>query len=215
MVQVVTEVSPEFLARRRAQGNDKFDEVWDGVLHLMPPPHMDHQRLQDGLAEFFRAHWERLGLGKTSPETGVRRAGAGRWSEAPDGEDVPDDYRVPDRVWVLPERYDRIRGGWIVGGPDVVLEVLSPGARALAKLPWYHAQGVREVLLIDRVTRAVRLLRRGPAAWEEVAPDPDGWLASEVLDTALRREDPAPGEEAPTLVLRRSGAPERTVRIGG
>jgi len=167
---------------------------------MVPPPHGDHQRLNDRLGLFFQVHWEFLGEGRTYPETGVKRPSSPPHPEL--GSDVPSDYRTPDRSFLLPERYERFQGGWIVGGPDVVLEVLSPGDESRAKLPFYFELGVREVLLIDRDTRAVQVFRRGPAAFELAPPDGEGWHTSEVLGTALRREE---GPAGPRLHLRRLG----------
>jgi hypothetical protein len=44
---------PEFealLERRRRLGQNRFDEVWDGVLHMIPAPSYEHQRLSQRLA---------------------------------------------------------------------------------------------------------------------------------------------------------------------
>jgi len=32
------EAPEELLAERRRKGHDRFDEVWEGVLHMLPPP---------------------------------------------------------------------------------------------------------------------------------------------------------------------------------
>ena len=201
MRAVMLQVPRHLLEERRRLGHDRRDEVWDGVLHMALPPHAARQRLNDKLGFFFQLHWQRLDEGRTFPATGVKRPGVPPHPEL--GPDVPSDYRTPDRSFLLPERYERVQGGWIVGGPDVVLEVLSPGDEARAKLPFYFELDVREVLLIDRDTRAVQVLRRGPAAFEVAPPDGEGWHTSEVLGTGLRREE---GPAGPRLHLRRLGA---------
>ncbi len=52
-------------------------------------------------------------------------------------------------------------------GAELVIEIRSPGDESMAKIPWYLAQGCREVLIIDRDTLAVELHtpagRRDPA----------------------------------------------------
>lgn len=200
----VHEVSQELLAERRRRGLDRRDEVWEGVLHIVPPPHSEHQELNDELGVFFRLHWQRLGLGRTLPATGVKRPNTPELPEL--GAGVPRDYRTPDRSFLLPESYDKLQGGWIVGAPDAVLEIRSPGDETLDKLPWYFALGVREVLLIDRDTRAVEALVRGAGGFEPVGADPEGWIASAVLGTELRRAEAA---GRAVLELRRSGEPTR------
>jgi hypothetical protein len=45
---VLEPVPAEFealLERRRRWGADHYDEVWEGVLHMSPAPHMRHARL--------------------------------------------------------------------------------------------------------------------------------------------------------------------------
>lgn len=209
MRAVMLEVPPALLAQRRRLGLDRRDEVWEGVLHMVPPPRCEHGRLNDQLGAFFLLHWEALGLGRSYPETGVKRPGAGFVPEL--GADVPEDYRTPDRSFLLPGRYDRVQGGWIVGGPDVVLEVVSPNDESREKLPFYRALGVTEVILIDRLTRAVEVLKAAARGFEAVAPDPDGWVRCETLRTELRTEpDPLAG---PALHVRRADEPGRELLI--
>ncbi len=208
MRAVMLEVSSELLARRRELGLDRRDEVWEEELHMVPPPAWGHQSLNQELAVFFGVHWEALGLGRTAAEVGVKRPGA---RPAPElGVDVPSDFRVPDRVFLLPERYDRIQGGWIVGGPDVVLEIVSPGDESRQKLGFYLSVGVREAIFVSRDTLEVEILSATAAGWAEVRPDAAGWARSAVLRTELRREVEARG---PVLHLRRSDEPARTTAI--
>lgn len=207
---LILDVSPDLLEQRRRNGLDRHDEVWEGVLHMVPPPHSDHQELNDELGLFFRLHWQACGLGRTLPETGVKRPGT---PDEPDlGPGVPRDYRTPDRSFLLPDGQAKLQGGWIVGPPDVVLEIRSPRDESLDKLPWYFELGVGEVILIDRDTRAVEVLTRGARGFEPVQPDAGGWLASALLRTELRAEA-AGGAQRPTLRLRRSDDPGRAHRI--
>ncbi len=126
---------------------------------------------------------------------------------------MPYDCRPPDRSFLLPARYELLQGGWIVGGPDVVLEVVSPRDTSRAKLPFYFDVGVTEVVLVDRETRAVEVLVRDAADFRPVAPDVDGWVRCATLDTELRSEpDPAGG--TPLLHVRRVADPARALRLG-
>ncbi len=38
MEAILPEVPPETLAWRKRTGNDRFDEMWEGVLHMTPAP---------------------------------------------------------------------------------------------------------------------------------------------------------------------------------
>lgn len=52
MKAVVLGISEQELARRRQLGLDRWDEMWEGVLHLVPSPSYEHQRILDELIEF-------------------------------------------------------------------------------------------------------------------------------------------------------------------
>lgn len=208
--------SPSDLARSRPRGLAPRDEVWEGELHMVPPPHGDHGRLNDHLALFFLPHWEQLGLGVTYSEAGVRRPGSGQIGVL--GESVPADYRTPDRSFLCSERQDRFQGGWIVGGPDVVLEIVSPGDETRARLPFYRDVGVREVILIDRDTRRVEVLRPSDGhpndgGWEPTPAAADRSLGSAVLGTRFRVEAPARPGRPPALRVWREDDPRRELLI--
>ena len=44
MAMVLADPDPEWLAERARLGIDRWDEVWDGVLHVPPTPATAHQR---------------------------------------------------------------------------------------------------------------------------------------------------------------------------
>ncbi len=48
------DVIVEWLDRRRALGQDGYDEMWDGVLHVAAPVHGRHGRMQHELAMVLR-----------------------------------------------------------------------------------------------------------------------------------------------------------------
>src|SRR5437016_3842709 len=108
MRAVMLEVSEELLVKRRALGHDRWDEIWQGELHMVPPPHGKHGRLEAKLFAFFDTHWESLGLGRVYLETGVKRPEAPLQEVA--GHPLPSDYRTPDLSFLLPERYGRFQG---------------------------------------------------------------------------------------------------------
>jgi Uma2 family endonuclease len=188
MRAVMLEVSEELLASRRERGHDRWDEMWEGELHMVPPPHQRHGRLEADLVVFFKLHWEALGLGRVYLETGVKRPGAPLQEVA--GQRISSDYRTPDLSFLLPDHYDRVQDGWIVGGPSAVLEVVSPGDESRDKLPFYLSVGVQEAIFVDRDTCAVEVQRAGSKGFEIVAPESSGWVGSAVLRTELR---PQPG----------------------
>jgi len=122
------------LERRRRLGQDLFDEVWEGVLHMNPAPHSQHGRLEWQLAAI---------LAPLAATAGLRALGQFNLGE--DG-----DYRVPDGALVRP-------------GPDavylptaaLVLEIVSSGDETWEKLAFYAGHGVEELLIVDPQERTV------------------------------------------------------------
>src|SRR5262249_2035830 len=109
-----------FLAERTARGEDRLDEIWNGVLHLSPPPHHDHGRRVARLALIFGLQAERHSLGDVIAQAGVREPGT-------PSEGDRANYRVPDLLLHSAESSAKAsRSGWIEDGASLVVEVRSP-----------------------------------------------------------------------------------------
>jgi Uma2 family endonuclease len=177
MRAVVVEVSEADLAFRRRTGLDRWDEVWDGVLHMAPAPTDEHQRIVDELIEFLRPL-----LRKSS--RGTLRSGINVFDEV----SPLQNYRIPDLTFVSAERTgimkaDGIRGG----GPDAVIEVRSPSDETYEKLPFFAKLAVREVIVIDRDTKAVEVFRLSGEAYNRTTAEGEGRLQSETLSVRFSR----------------------------
>ena len=159
---------PDFISeRRKTTGADRFDEMWDGVLHRGPTPSRTHQDLQWTLQTWLRQVWAPIHRGRVFHEINV--ASVGGW---------PHNYRVPDLVLLLPDRFAIDRNIYFEGGPSAVVEIRSPGDESLEKLPFYASNGVPEVWIIDRDTRQPELLALVGESYQLAAADADGWLTS-------------------------------------
>ncbi|HZV00271.1 MAG TPA: Uma2 family endonuclease [Planctomycetota bacterium] len=155
---------------RRRKGHDRYDEMWEGVLHIVPPPSEWHQRFGTKLVTIIEPIAERLGL-IASYETGLFRPGARETS-----------YRTPDIMVTRPEQ--RTKAG--AEAAEVVFEILSPGDESREKLPFYEDLGVKEVFLLDPDTRAVELyLLRGAKLLPGV-PAEGGVFTSAILGISFR-----------------------------
>jgi Uma2 family endonuclease len=167
MKAVMSSVPPDLLAWRKRVGVDRWDEMWDGVLHMPPMPNRDHQDLEGALETYLRSHWARPRGAKVFHQINV--ASVGGW---------PRDYRIPDMVLLLPQRFAIDRNEYFEGAPDVVVEIRSPGDETKEKLPFYAKLGVPEVWVLDRDTRQpeVLLLRRG--RYRKQTARAHGWLRS-------------------------------------
>jgi len=198
MRAVLLAVSPAELAHRKAIGADRWDEMWEGELHMTPAPGREHQRMQDKLIAFLLPLMERTGRGTIHSGINVF-----------DEKSRQENYRIPDVTFVAAGREgvlaeDGIRGG----GPDAVIEIRSPGDESYEKLPFYARLGVREVVIIDRDGKRPEVYRLAGKGYVAVATDRDGWLTAETLRLRFRRAD---GRTA--LVVADLDDPETQVEI--
>jgi Uma2 family endonuclease len=138
----------ELLAERQKTGAARWDEVWDGVVHMSPMPSIEHQREEKRLLLALHELVEKQGLGEVFHQVNVADPVKGM-----------EDYRVPDICVLLPSSQAKVERTYIAGGPDLVIEIHSPEDETYEKLPWYAKQGVREVVVINRDTRKVELFR--------------------------------------------------------
>jgi len=146
-------LTEQILRERRALGNRTREEVWEGVTHIMPDPNNEHQDLAMFFAMVFGAHF---GLSK-----GGRVQGTPNLSDRVEG--WADNYRNPDMAYFSATCSAEDCGTHWFGGPDFLLEIVSPDDMSREKLPFYSSIGTREVLILDRDPWQLELyqLRRG------------------------------------------------------
>lgn len=141
-----------FLAQRRHQGMDKFDECWDGEWHFVNPPKSWHALLNADMLVALAPLAHARGLRSSGDSLGVFAA--------------ENDWRVPDQVYVRP---DQIVEEGVVGA-ELVVEFYSPGDESYLKLPFYASRGIAEVLIVHR-DRRFELFRLGPDGSYEPVED--------------------------------------------
>ena len=171
------QVPEEILRWRRVTGADRWDEMWEGVLHMAPAPTRRHQRLQVQIHAWLETYWASP-LG-SAVDLSINVASVGGW---------PHDYRIPDLVLLTPDRLSIDRDEYLEGAPAVVVEIRSPGDETWEKLSFYARLGIPEVWIIDRDTRAPQILCLSGSDYQELPPDVDGWLESRVTGVCLRAE---------------------------
>jgi Uma2 family endonuclease len=128
----------EMLERRKRLGQDRKDEVWEGVLHLVPAPSGEHSALGAQVKRLLAQPAAAAGLIVTDDFN----VGEGK-----------NDFRVPDGGL-----HRRTPHGIWFATAALVLEILSPDDDTWKKLPFYAAHDVDEVLIVDRDTREVHWL---------------------------------------------------------
>jgi Uma2 family endonuclease len=175
MRAVMCDVPQELLDQRRKFGADRWDEMWDGVLHMVPSPNSAHQELVGDLYHWLRSQRAPRSSGRVMLSVNV--AWDADWLRS---------YRVPDLALLLSGGKARDRGEYIEGGPDVLIEVRSPGDETYEKIPFYAEIGVRELWVVDRDTQAVEVQVLEGTATRLVPANAEGWIASAVTGLELR-----------------------------
>ena len=145
MKAVWLQVPEWFLRERSERGEGKRDEVWDGVLHMVPPAAAHHVFFQHRLRDVLNRIAEPRGL-VAAIELSAFDPAIAEYR----------DFRVPD-VAVVSRELVSNRG--FEGNAALVVEVLSRDDESRAKLPFYARIGIREVWLIDREKRQVEVFR--------------------------------------------------------
>jgi Uma2 family endonuclease len=181
------EVAAKLLAERRAAGDNRWDEVWDGVHVIMPEADIEHDDISAFLIYVFRTVF--------AADPGNRVHGRVNVSDRVRGWTT--NFRVPDTAVFLAGNPARDCRTHYFGGPDLAVEIVSPDDRSRDKLDFYAAVGTREVLMVDRgpwqlelyQLRRSRMRLAGAAAVGEGDPLPSSVLP---LSFQLVRGRPRP-----------------------
>jgi Uma2 family endonuclease len=177
MRAVMWQIPPSILAWREQTDQSRFDEVWDGVLHMGPTPTSDHQDFEYQLEHRLRRLLAKCMGARVWHGFNVARPGLADWRQ---------DYRVPDLIIALPSRVGRNRGTHFEGGPTVVVEIYSPQDESYDKLPFYFAIGVEEVWIFHCDTKVPEVFVRGARAFRRARANKQGWLVSKATGVMLR-----------------------------
>jgi len=143
-------------------------ELIDGELYVSSAPSFIHQTILLNIGAAFLDYLREHPIGRVAPGVGV----------------IFDDYNgvIPDLVFATHERMKKaLVGGRFHGAPEIVIEILSPGASnerrdRHVKRSLYAARGIDEYWIVDPENRSVEVHRRNEA----------GDL---VFETSLRQSD--------------------------
>jgi Uma2 family endonuclease len=128
--------------------DERHYEVMDGVLLMSPSPSPAHQSVVNWIAFYLTQYGALTGLGKVFV--------------APlDVELAPDRVVQPDVLVVLNRNAGKVTSNRIVGAPDLVVEVTSPGTAVydrLNKFAAYAQAGVQEYWLVHPEKQTVEFL---------------------------------------------------------
>jgi Uma2 family endonuclease len=184
----------DLIRRRQALGIDQHDEVWEGVYLVPPLASNDHQHAATFLATILFNIISLEGMGRV-------HAGANVSDRQQDWEH---NFRAPDVVVVLNGGRAIDCGTHWMGGPDFLIEIASPGDETEEKIPFYTQLQVRELLIVGRDTRELRLYRHDGQQLALVPPSAfrrKPWLVSQVVPLAFRQVD---SDQGPRMEVRRT-----------
>jgi Uma2 family endonuclease len=132
-------------------------EIIQGVLYMSPSPNTKHQRSIIRFAYYLFVHIEQAGLGEVLP--------------APyDVELSPGNVVQPDILVVLKENEERIKPSKLVGAPDLVVEIASPGTASYdrrEKQDAYASAGVPEYWIADPAAKTIEVLVLEQGAYKQ------------------------------------------------
>jgi Uma2 family endonuclease len=163
------DVPAHVLDERRRLGHDKKDELWEGVLHMVPPPSRTHVAVAFSLAKVLERIASRRDLVAYPEPIGVY---------APDVD--PPSWRIPDAS-IAARAQESDRG---LEGAVLAVEVLSPHDESYDKFAFYARVGVEEVWIIDPPTRAAEIFTIHNGSFVAVSSC-DGVLVSPRFGLAL------------------------------
>jgi len=137
-------------------------EIIEGELFVSTQPHLEHQRVCRRLTVEI-SNW-------------ADRGGGGEVFIAPGVVFDIEDAVAPDLAWVSGERLPLVESedGKLHNAPDLVVEVLSPGAANArrdreVKLKLYSLRGVREYWIVDWPAKSVQIYRHTAGALKVAA----------------------------------------------
>jgi Uma2 family endonuclease len=139
----------ELREKRDRDHPESRDEVWEGVLVMAPLANNAHQTVVMDLAYAFSSVVNRNSGDIVHPGANVSDSDA----------DWLNNYRIPDVVVYLASNPAKNCDTHWLGGPDLAVEITSPGEDPRQKLDFYAKINTREVLIVDRAPWSVELYR--------------------------------------------------------
>jgi Uma2 family endonuclease len=154
-------------------GENQHVEWVDGKVVEMSPVSREHQDVGLFLLTLFRQFVEAHSLGRVLFDPFQMKTGPG----------LPG--RAPDILFVAQENLGRLKRLHLDGPGDLVVEIISPGSRAVdrgEKFYEYEQGGVAEYWLIDPDRKQAEFYQRGEdALYHSISPGSDGIYHSKLL----------------------------------
>ena len=132
-------------------GEGQYYEIVDGILYMTPSSSWSHQEIVGRIFRYLSSYIETANLG-------------GVFVAPIDVELSPNNVFQPDVVVLLKTSRENLKGRHIVGSPDAIVEVVSPGSATMDRHDKYRAYAkanVAEYWIVEPGTQTVELLALG------------------------------------------------------
>lgn len=141
--------------------NGQKADLIDGVIYMASPDNTDANSLFMWLGGLIHLFLEEKGLGKVYGSRVAFRLGETNGPE-------------PDIAFVRSDRLHLVKRGFVQGGPDLAIEIVSPESEErdyVKKRKQFEEAGVPEYWIVDEPKQKVTLLRLGKeGTYREVRP---------------------------------------------
>lgn len=161
--------------------DDRWTEVWDGVTVMSPVANTEHQNLVNSFGGVFWLVVTQSSLGTVYQAVNLSDR-TPNWLE---------NYRNPDAVVFLNGTAAVNHETHWVGGPDLAVEVISPGETPSAKFGFYESIGTRELLIVNRKPWRLELFALADGKLQLVGSSP-GVCTSAALGLTFQLVDATP-----------------------
>lgn len=200
MVAVVNDpqLEQQLIEERRRTGADKYDEVWEGVYMVAPLASNAHQRVVGKLYAVLETVIGQAGQGEVFPGVNVSDR----------VQDWATNFRCPDVAVFLKGTGAQNHDAFWFGGPDLVVEVVSPHDRSREKLTFYATVRTRELLLVEHGPYQLQLYRLVGDELVEVgrsSVDSPNILSSHAVPLTLQVDS---SSQPPSIILARTDETE-------
>lgn len=198
------ELAKQLREQRAAWGGDRYDEVWEGTYMMQALPNNEHQKFVTRLTRVFD---EVIGDAKL----GEAFAGVNISDRV---EDWTQNYRCPDVAVFLRGTSAVDHDTFWYGGPDLAIEIVSPGDQTREKLGFYASAGTKELLVIDRDPWLLELYRLNAGTLGligELQPDDPERLMSETTGVSFALQAGKPGDRPALIATHAASDKEWTI----
>jgi Uma2 family endonuclease len=181
------------IRERQENGSDRYDEVWEGVYMMSPIANNEHQYLAleiAGVLRELRQKGDRIYAGLN----------------VSDRENWTFNFRVPDVAVYLKGNPAEDRKTFMLGGPDLAVEIVSKGDRTFEKIDFYASVKTKELLILNRQPWEFELYRhdgRSLVLAGKTSAGDGGFVSTETIPLNWQL---LPGEDRPELHLSNSNS---------